>query len=196
VIDPLSPEPELEPLNRTQVLVAIGITAIVLLTIAKAWQYLGQVQTLSLVWSNFELLLGLGLGLGITLASGLLYFAWSRYRESTTFYLDLIVKPLLWTDLVWLGLLPGLSEELLFRGVMLPALGLGWLSVAVSSVCFGVLHLNGTDQWPYALWATVIGLLLGISALLTGHVLVAVVAHITTNLLWSGYWKWRSQTKS
>lgn len=191
--NPTSQDPKFEPLDRTQVLVAIGLTAVVLLVVAEIWQFLGNIQTLRFIWRISEIFIGLGLGLGITLASGVLYYVWPLYRQSTIVYLDLIVKPLIWPDLIWLGLLPGLSEELLFRGVMLPALGLSWFSVLVSSICFGILHLSSIEQWPYALWASIVGLLLGISALLTGNVLIAVVAHVTTNLLWSGYWKYKNQ---
>ena len=94
-------------------------------------------------------------------------------------------------DLLWMGLLPGLSEELLFRGVMLPAIGLNWTGVIFSSLCFGVLHLSGLQQWPYVVWATVVGLAFGGSALMTGNLLVPVVAHIITNLLSSLIWKVR-----
>ena len=92
-------------------------------------------------------------------------------------------------DIIWVGLLPGLSEELLFRGVMLPALGFNVTGVIISSVCFGVLHLSGSEQWPYVVWATAVGLLFGFSALLTGNLLVPLVAHVLTNLVSSYSWK-------
>ena len=83
----------------------------------------------------------------------------------------------------------GMSEELLFRGVMLPAVGLNATGVVASSLLFGVLHLSGPQQWPYVVWATAVGLLLGFSALATGNLLVPIVAHIVTNLLSSYLWK-------
>ena len=92
-------------------------------------------------------------------------------------------------DLLWLGLLPGLSEELLFRGVMLPALGFNHLAVIVSSICFGVLHLSGSGQWAYVFWATIVGVILGYSAFFSGNLLVPIVAHIVTNLVSSYLWK-------
>lgn len=144
---------------------------------------------LPLKWTPEALLLGIGLGLTITTASSLVYRLWSAYRRSADFYLELVLKPLLLPDLIWLGLLPGLSEELLFRGVMLPAFGLDITAVVVSSVCFGILHLSGSEQWPYVVWATSVGLLLGYSALLTGNLLVPIIAHIFTNLISSYFWK-------
>jgi hypothetical protein len=103
--------------------------------------------------------------------------------------LQLVLKPLILPDIIWLGLLPGMSEELLFRGVMLPAIGLNATGLVITSVLFGVLHLSGKQQWPYVVWASVVGLLLGFSALATGNLLIPIVAHISTNLISSYLWK-------
>ncbi|MEN9869224.1 MAG: hypothetical protein RLZZ171_207 [Cyanobacteriota bacterium] len=181
--------PELEPLSRNQILIFMGITAIFLLAIAKIWQKLGGVQLLSFHFSPQALLWSIGLALGITLTSGIVYRLWPAYRQSADVYLELVIKPLEWTDLIWLGLLPGLSEELLFRGVMLPALGFNLAAVVVSSVLFGVLHLSGNGQWPYVVWATIVGFALGYCALVTGNLVVPVVAHIITNLISGLVWK-------
>lgn len=185
----LPDEPELEPLTRTQVLIAMGVTALVLLFVAKLWLHLGSVTLLPLHGTAEALLLGLGLALGITVLSSLVYRLWPAYRQSADYYLQMVLKPLVLPDLIWLGLLPGMSEELLFRGVMLPAVGLNTTGVVASSLLFGILHLSGPQQWPYVVWATAVGLLLGFSALATGNLLVPIVAHIVTNLLSSYLWK-------
>jgi len=182
--------PEIQPLTRTQILVVMGLTAVVLLLVTKVWLQFSK-SLLPLSWNAVALPLGLGLGLTITAASSLVYRLWPAYRRSADLYLELILKPLLWPDLIWLGLLRGLSEELLFRGVMLPAFGLDLAAIVVSSLCFGILHLSGSEQWPYVVWATAVGLLLGYSALLTGNLLVPIVAHICTNLVSSCFWKLR-----
>lgn len=187
--DPLPNEPDIEPLTRSQLLVAMGVTAVILLVVAKIWLQLGSVSLLSIKFTGFDALLGLAIACFISGASSLIYRLWPAYRKSADLYLSLVLKPLLWPDLIWLGLLPGLSEELLFRGVMLPALGLDTSGLVVSSLCFGILHLSGWEQWPYAIWATVVGLLLGFSAIATGNLLVPIVAHILTNLLSSFLWK-------
>ena len=181
--------PEIEPLTRTQILVVMGVTAVILLIVAKLWQKLGSVPIFSLKVTFNDLLLGIGMAVGITAASSIIYRLWPAYRRSADFYLELVIKPLIWPDLIWLGLLPGLSEELLFRGVMLPALGSNLTAVAISSLVFGLLHLSGAQQWPYVVWATVIGFVLGYSALATGNLLVPIVAHIVTNLVSSCLWK-------
>jgi hypothetical protein len=189
VANQLPDEPELEPLTRTQVLIAMGVTALVLLFVAKLWLHLGSVTLLPLHGTAEALLLGLGIALGITVLSSLVYRLWPAYRQSADYYLQMVLKPLVLPDLIWLGLLPGMSEELLFRGVMLPAVGLNTTGVVASSLLFGILHLSGPQQWPYVVWATAVGLLLGFSALATGNLLVPIVAHIVTNLLSSYLWK-------
>ncbi|MEO0756312.1 MAG: CPBP family intramembrane glutamic endopeptidase [Cyanobacteria bacterium J06648_16] len=182
---------DLEPLNRTQLLVAIALTSIVLLVVSRLWLSLDSVERLPLKVSLTHTAVGLGLGLAITAASTLMFVLWPAYRRSAEFYLKFVLKPLVLPDVIWLGLLPGLSEELLFRGVMLPALGLTPLGLIVSSLCFGVLHLSGIRQWPYVVWATVIGLVLGGSAIATGNLWVPMVAHVITNLVSSFFWKLR-----
>jgi hypothetical protein len=185
----LPTDPDIESLTRTQILIAMGVTAVVLLVIAKLSLHFGSFSVMPVRPTLEASLLGVGIGLGITGASSVIYRLWASYQRSADYYLELVLKPLLWPDLIWLGLLPGLSEELLFRGVMLPAVGLNWVGLVGSSFCFGILHLSGPQQWPYAVWATTVGLLLGYSALETGNLLVPIVAHITTNLISSCLWK-------
>jgi hypothetical protein len=169
----------------------MGLTAIVLLLASRVWLLFDPVALLPLEWSVSSFLWGVALGVGITLASSVVYQLWTGYRQSADYYLALIIQPLALPDLIWLGLLPGLSEELLFRGVMLPSVGLNWYGLVISSLCFGVMHFSGSQQWAYVLWATAIGLVLGWGALESGNLLVPVVAHITTNLVSSCVWKWR-----
>ena len=182
-------EPEIPYLTRFQVLGAMGATAIILLIVAKTSLYFGNFSLFSWKWDQTELLWGVGLGLIITALSGLAYRFSPPYRKSADYYLEIVVKPLALPDLIWLGLLPGLSEELLFRGVILPALGSDFTALIVSSLCFGILHLSGSEQWPYVIWATIVGIILGYSALITGNLLVPIVAHIITNWISSYYWK-------
>ncbi|MEH2056972.1 MAG: CPBP family intramembrane glutamic endopeptidase [Nostoc sp.] len=182
-------EPEIPYLTRIQILGAMGVTAIILLIVAKLSLYFGNFSLFSWDLNQKDLLLGVGLGFVITALSGLTYRLWTAYRQSADYYLEVVLKPLALPDLIWLGLLPGLSEELLFRGVMLPALGADYTAVIVSSLCFGILHLSGSQQWPYVIWATIVGMILAYSALLTGNLLVPIVAHIITNWISSYSWK-------
>ncbi len=173
--------------TREQILGLLIATAVLLLVIAQIWGALAGIP----VGAPFHLNgkdfgLGILLGLGIVGLSTAMYYAWPQYRKSADMYLNLVLKPLALQDAIWVGLLPGLSEELLFRGIALPALGL-----VPSSLLFGVAHLLEWRQWPYALWATGIGLLLGLATLWSQNLLVAVVAHVTTNILSTLFWRIR-----
>ncbi|MBW4679369.1 MAG: CPBP family intramembrane metalloprotease [Microcoleus vaginatus WJT46-NPBG5] len=167
----------------------MGVTAVLLLVLAKLWQHFRGISLLPLSWAGMALPWGLAVGVGISVTSSIIYRLWPAYRQSANYYLALILKPLQWPDLIWLGLLPALSEELLFRGVMLSDLGLNTVGLVVSSVFFGILHFSGPQHWPYVVWATVVGLILGYSALATGNLLVPIVAHVFTNLASGCLWK-------
>ncbi|MFN4279255.1 CPBP family intramembrane glutamic endopeptidase [Thermosynechococcus sp.] len=184
-----SPLPE-EFLSRTQVLVAMALTAILWLILARVWlltPFSGGL--LPLRWEGRTVVLGIALCLGITGMGTILYHLWPAYRHASDTYLKLVLSPLLWPDLFWIGILPGLSEELLFRGVLLPSLGLDWTGIIGSSVCFGILHAGSRQQWPYAVWATVVGGLFAYSAVATNNLLLAIVAHTCTNWLAATLWK-------
>lgn len=188
-------DPDFTPLTRTQVLIAMGVTAVILMLASKLWLHLGSTLLLPIRWSIIDAALGGGLGLFITIASSAVYYIWPAYRRSADYYLETVLKPLVFPDLIWLGLLPGLSEELLFRGVMLPAFGYDLTAIFFSSLCFGVLHLSNFRQWPYVIWATIIGGLLGGSAVLTHNLLIPMVAHVTTNFVSGCLWKWGEHRK-
>ena len=80
-------------------------------------------------------------------------------------------------DLAVLALLAGAGEELLFRGVLQAILDRWWgpsVGLLVASALFGALHaLTPT----YAVLAALAGLYLGGVWLLTGNLLVVIIAH-------------------
>jgi uncharacterized protein len=182
-------DPHLQPLTRTQLLVAMGVTAVLLGLLAKLWLQLGDVALLPLRWDAATIPFAIAIAAIVTTISSLMYQFWAAYRSSADFYLEFVLKPLVLPDLIWVGLLPGLSEELLFRGVMLPAFGLDTVGIAVSSICFGILHLSNCKQWQYVVWATIVGFILGYSAVLTHNLLIPIVAHVLINLISSSIWK-------
>jgi uncharacterized protein len=180
---------EIEPLSRSQILIAMAVTSVILFGVARLWLYLGELQLRPLTTTVIDLGIGIALGLGLTGLSAIVYAAWANYRESADFYLAMVLKPLALPDVIWLGLLPGLSEELLFRGVMLPALGLDPIGILLSALCFGVLHMSNVQQWPYAVWATFVGIVLAVTMVETGNLFIPIVAHITTNFVSGLTWK-------
>ena len=98
---------EFDPLTRPQVLTIMGITAILLLIVAKVWQFLGSVPLFPVTFSLEAVLIGFGIAGSIIIASSLIYKIWPGYRRSAQYYLELVLKPLAIPDTLWLGLLPG-----------------------------------------------------------------------------------------
>ena len=76
--------------------------------------------------------------------------------------------------MIVIAALSGLTEELFFRGVLLPETGL-----VVSSVCFGALHALTT---VYFAWATAVGAGFGALTLAGDSLVTPIVAHATYNL--------------
>lgn len=52
-----------------------------------------------------------------------------------------------------------------------------------------MLHLNGLQQWSYVAWVSLVGMMLGYSALATGNLLVPVTAHVLANIITGLSWK-------
>ncbi len=178
------------PLSRSQVLIAMMLTSSSLLLVARAWMWIGSVNLMTLVWTPTTFVQGLMLALVVTLCSSLIYQSWPRYRQVAEAYMTIVITPLAWVDLVLLGVLPGFSEEILFRGVALSALGTSIGMVILTSVVFGVLHLLDLRFWPYGVWASLIGLMMAVGLLLTQNLAVPIVAHVITNMVAGGVWKY------
>jgi membrane protease YdiL (CAAX protease family) len=86
---------------------------------------------------------------------------------------------------VGLALLSAVGEELLFRGVLQPGIGL-----LGQAALFGLLHqMPGPSRWVWSLWATLVGLLLGAAFELTGTLTGPIVAHALVNGLNLSYLK-------
>lgn len=75
--------------------------------------------------------------------------------------------------------LSALGEELLFRSLLAPILGL-WGQAAL----FGLIHqLPGRARWIWVTWASIMGALLGVLFQATGSLVGPVLAHATVNAL-------------
>jgi membrane protease YdiL (CAAX protease family) len=107
----------------------------------------------------------------------------ARVKRFTEDVLRPLLAPCTFVDLVGIAVLAGLGEEMLFRGVLQPALGrwLGgpWLGVAAAAVLFGLMH---AVTIAYAVFAAVLGAYLGWLCL-GGNLLVPVVAHAVYDLV-------------
>ena len=99
----------------------------------------------------------------------------------------------IWNDLtplaavgwvVFIGVVPGVCEEVFFRGFMQRHLLKAWkptTSIVVTSVLFGLMHI---DPQAIAL-ATMLGLWLGFVAWRTGSILPTIAMHAMVNSGWN-----------
>ncbi len=184
-----------EKLDRSKILIIVAISSVLLMAVAKIWQMLAHITLAPIQWKTGDIVLSVSIVLALAGVSNLFYRFWPLYHQSVDAYLEPIVDSLDWWDLIWLGLLPGMSEELLFRGVMLPAFGFDLVAVLWSSFIFGILHLPGLQYWPYCLMATSISIVLCYTLLVSGNLLVPILIHVLLNLFSGIFWKF-NRTKT
>ncbi|MCH8963087.1 MAG: CPBP family intramembrane metalloprotease [Bacteroidetes bacterium] len=132
---------------------------------------------------------GFGLLASVPMLGGLVWVVRSQWPPLARFRgtIDEVVTPLFanctMMDLVVISALAGLGEEVLFRGVMQTALagavGLS-LAVAFTSIVFGLAHFISVT---YAVYATVVGVYLGVLLIVFGNLLAPVVAHAAYDFL-------------
>lgn len=79
--------------------------------------------------------------------------------------------------LALMAIASGVGEEIFFRGLLAPLVG-----IVLSSLAFGVLHqVRGRGRWAWAAWATVLGAALATLYALTGQLIGPIVAHVAIN---------------
>lgn len=124
--------------------------------------------------------LGLALGLvfaALVVASTAVLVTRFDWARSVAHELGPFALGLTGPQLVALLGVAGLAEELVFRALLTPTLG-----VFVSSVLFGLVHqMGGKGRWPWMIWASLVGLGLASIYALTGSLLGPLVAHAIIN---------------
>ena len=80
---------------------------------------------------------------------------------------------------IYLAFTSALGEELLFRGLLEP-----WIGLVPQAIIFGSLHqVGGTSRWVWMGWATVMGLMLGAMYQCTGSLVGPLAAHALINAI-------------
>ncbi len=105
----------------------------------------------------------------------------ARYAWARTLHRDFreLLGPLTSRDIIIIAAASSVGEELLFRGALLP-----WIGVWPQAVLFAVLHVGpGRRFLPWTVSALVVGVALGYVAELTHNLGAPIVAHFTINLL-------------
>ena len=132
----------------------------------------------------YSVLLGAVLGAAIVMSTriSVARFEWARrlHRE-----LRPVARAMSGTGIVALALLSALGEELLFRGLLQP-----WIGIVPQAILFGLLHqVRGSSRWVWVVWAIVVGVVLGAIYSVTGSLAGPIVAHALVNGLNLAYLK-------
>ena len=85
------------------------------------------------------------------------------------------------TAILFPGLFAPVVEELYFRGLVLPAIGLNWIGIVCSAVIFSALHLVTAFHPLIATSTFVVGITLGLLAVRTGRLGASIAAHVAYN---------------
>lgn len=126
----------------------------------------------------YSALLGITFGLGLAVSTRLVV---PRFRWAGRLHAELrpLAAELSGTGIAVLAVLSSLGEELVFRGLLQPSIGL-W----AQGLLFGLLHqTRGRSRWVWVSWATLVGLLLGAMFQLTGSLIGPLLAHALVNFL-------------
>ncbi|KAJ9563884.1 hypothetical protein OSB04_009044, partial [Centaurea solstitialis] len=145
---------------------------------------------------NFEMWhLQLVAGLVILISSSrfLLLKTWSDFAESSEASNQQVLTSLEPVDYALVAFLPGISEELLFRGALLPLFGVNLQSATAVAALFGILHLGSGRKFSFAIWATFVGLAYGYATIMSSSLLVPMASHAINNLIGGVIWRVKHQ---
>jgi membrane protease YdiL (CAAX protease family) len=141
-------------------------------------------------WSPRGLLIDVAAGAAIALVLVLVTYVLARAvkpfelleREFRT-----ILGHLSHRQIIWIAVLSGAAEELLFRGTLQPWLTGLWgapAALVVTSLVFGLLHFVPDRVFlPWTIFATVVGFLCGGLFQVFGSVIPPAVAHTLLNAI-------------
>lgn len=133
---------------------------------------------------TYSLMMGLTVGALIVLSTRLTVarFEWARRLHQE---LRPIARVMTTQGIVVLALLSSFGEELLFRGLLQP-----WIGIVLQAVLFGFLHqVRGPSRFVWMAWATAVGLVLGGIFQITGSLFGPIAAHALVNGLNLAYLK-------
>uniref|UniRef100_A0A803L104 CAAX prenyl protease 2/Lysostaphin resistance protein A-like domain-containing protein n=1 Tax=Chenopodium quinoa TaxID=63459 RepID=A0A803L104_CHEQI len=143
------------------------------------------------VW-HLELVIGLVVL--ISLSRYTLLKIWPDFSESSEGANRQVLTSLEAYDYLIVAFLPGISEELLFRGGLLPLLGLNWKSALAVAALFGVLHLGSGRKSSFAIWATFVGFAYGYATIVSSSLVVPMASHALNNLVGALLWQQTSRS--
>ena len=123
-------------------------------------------------------------GCGLALAGyGFYVFAkkTKKFYEAVELFEQILspsFKNLKLIDVLLLSFIAGFDEEVFFRGLIFPKIG-----IILSSLAFGILHFPGKKYWIYAVWATGSAALFAYLFSVSNSLWLPITAHIINNFI-------------
>ncbi|EEC78916.1 uncharacterized protein [Oryza sativa Japonica Group] len=152
-------------------------------------------MNLSFNFETWHLELIAGLVIIISSSRYILLQTWPDFRYSSETANRQILTSLETFDYIVVACLPGISEEVLFRGALMPIFGLNWISAFVTSAIFGILHLGNGRKYSFAIWATFVGVAYGLATIASSSIIVPMASHSINNIIGGLIWRFTNNTE-
>lgn len=121
--------------------------------------------------------IGIGAGLGLVVVGITRVIERFEWAKRLSRGMRRLLGKLDGNTIIVLALCSSLGEEMLFRGLLQPSIGLVW-----SSLIFGLLHVGpGREYLPWTVMAIAMGFAFGGVFYYTGNLLAPILAHFTIN---------------
>ena len=101
----------------------------------------------------------------------------TRYLAAFERYGNVVLDDMRWPHYLTGGLMAAVAEEPLFRGVLVGAIDQPIAAIIIAAVVFALCHWLRKEFWPFWFWAMWEGVLFGILFVVTGSLLVPMIAH-------------------
>ncbi len=133
-----------------------------------------------MAWWSVRGVVGVAVGLGAGQVASRVLSRASRTRPMRELNAELAGG--LWSTRPWVlaltAVVGGAAEEVFFRGVLQP-----WLGVWLSALAFGAVHVRLRERfWLWPLISAVFGLVASCTYVVTGTLLAPIVMHVLVNL--------------
>ncbi|KAK9074628.1 hypothetical protein SSX86_007226 [Deinandra increscens subsp. villosa] len=156
---------------------------------SQGWPIFDCSSEISFGFEIWHLQLIAGLVVLISCSRILLLNTWSDFAESSEASNRQVLTSLEPLDYAIVAFLPGISEEFLFRGALLPLFGINLISASAVAALFGILHLGSGRKISFAIWATFVGIAYGYATILSSSLLVPMASHGINNLIGGVIWR-------
>lgn len=164
------------------------ISGLIWLLIANLIIYYAQESTLAALFfdgMNPVLQVGIGLASGCIFAAGALALikipSFKKILEEYAIIRQVREMNLSVNEMVYVSLIAGISEEILFRGAIQPVIGIWWTSLLFIAV-HGYIRLNSVTHVLYSIFTFALSMILGVLFMHVG-LISAMAAHFIYDVI-------------